>query len=45
VIAQSNGKPPKEQPVKADDHGMDAMRYMVAFLDLKTRPRIRSITY
>jgi PBSX family phage terminase large subunit len=45
VIAQQNGKPPKEAPVKEDDHGMDAMRYMVAFRDLKTRPRIRSIVY
>src|SRR5690606_39356142 len=24
----------KDQPVKADDHGMDAMRYMVAHRDL-----------
>lgn len=45
VKAQNDGKPPKEQPVKEDDHGMDAMRYMVAQLDLKSRPRIRSITY
>ncbi|QMP84383.1 terminase large subunit [Streptomyces phage Dagobah] len=45
VIAQNNGKPPKEMPVKADDHGMDALRYMVAFRDLKARPRIRSIEY
>jgi hypothetical protein len=29
------GKAPKEQPLKADDHGMDAMRYMVAHLDLE----------
>jgi len=45
AIAQSNGKPPKELPVKEDDHGMDAMRYMVAMRDLKARPRIRTITY
>jgi PBSX family phage terminase large subunit len=45
VIAQNNGKPPKEMPVKADDHGMDAMRYMIAERDLKSRPRIRSISY
>jgi len=44
-IAQSAGKPPKEQPVKADDHGMDALRYMVAERDLKSRPRVRSISY
>jgi hypothetical protein len=43
--AQLDGKPPKEQPVKEVDHGMDAMRYMVAERDLKSRPRIRTITY
>ncbi len=45
VVAQEKGKPPKEAPVKEDDHGMDAMRYMVAQLDLKGRFRVRSITY
>jgi PBSX family phage terminase large subunit len=45
TIAQNNGKPPKEMPVKADDHGMDAMRYMIAEKDLKSRPRVRTITY
>lgn len=45
AIAQNNGKPPKEVPVKEDDHGMDAMRYMVAERDLKARPRVRTITY
>lgn len=45
VKAQLDGKPPKEMPVKEDDHGMDAMRYMVAERDLKARPRIRTITY
>lgn len=45
VKAQNDGKAPKEQPVKEDDHGMDAMRYMVAELDLRGRPRIRTITY
>jgi len=45
AIAQNNGKPPKEMPVKADDHSMDAMRYMIAELDLKSRPRVRTITY
>lgn len=45
VVAQEKGKPPKEHPVKEDDHGCDAARYMVAFKDLKARPRIRSITY
>ncbi len=45
TVAQAAGKPPKEMPVKADDHGMDALRYMVAELDLRSRPRIRTITY
>lgn len=35
------GKPPKETPVKANDHAMDAMRYLVAEQDLGARPRIR----
>lgn len=38
---QAADKPPKEVPVKVNDHGMDAMRYMVAELDLGGRPRIR----
>lgn len=45
VKAQLDGKPPKEQPVKEDDHGMDAMRYMIAERDLRGRPRVRTITY
>jgi len=35
----ADGKPLKEQPVKANDHGCDAMRYLVAYLDLTTRLR------
>lgn len=31
----------KEQPVKENDHGMDAMRYMVAQRDLSGRTRVR----
>ena len=30
----ADGKPVKEAPLKLDDHGMDAMRYMVMHLDL-----------
>ncbi|MGW6502953.1 phage terminase large subunit [Nonomuraea angiospora] len=41
VWDQTPGKPPKETPVKQDDHGCDAMRYMVAQKDLGARPRIR----
>lgn len=31
----------KEEPVKKDDHAMDALRYMVAAKDLGGRPRVR----
>lgn len=31
----------KEQPLKENDHGCDAMRYMVVQRDLGTRPRVR----
>ncbi|MEU0465032.1 phage terminase large subunit [Amycolatopsis sp. NPDC006131] len=37
----SEGKPPKETPVKENDHGVDALRYMVAERDLGGRPRVR----
>lgn len=30
---QRPGKPPKEEPIKKDDHSMDCARYMVAHLD------------
>lgn len=40
---QNDGKNEKEVPLKQDDHGMDAMRYMVAELDLSARPRVRFI--
>jgi len=34
-----DGKSQKEQPVKVDDHGMDAMRYAVAYVDqINTQP-------
>jgi PBSX family phage terminase large subunit len=36
-----DGKPTKEDPVKVDDHSMDAARYMVADLDLAPRFNIR----
>jgi phage terminase large subunit len=41
--AQSDGKPPKEAPVKENDHGMDALRYLVAERDLQGRPRVRAL--
>lgn len=37
-----DGKPPKEVPVKENDHGMDAMRYMVAHRDLRKKSRVRA---
>ena len=37
------GKAPKEQPVKADDHGMDALRYLVRRVDGKGEVRARWI--
>jgi phage terminase large subunit len=40
---QAPGKPPKETPVKENDHGMDGARYMVAERDLGGRPRIRTL--
>lgn len=36
-----DGKPPKESPVKEDDHGLDAVRYLVAQIDMGARPRVR----
>ncbi|MFC5834643.1 phage terminase large subunit [Nonomuraea insulae] len=41
VWDQAPGKPPKETPVKENDHGMDALRYLVAERDLGARPRVR----
>ncbi len=34
-----DGKPEKEEPFKMDDHSADALRYMVAQLDIKKRAR------
>jgi phage terminase large subunit len=36
-----DGKPAKEEPEKKNDHGMDALRYMVAQLDIGGRPMVR----
>lgn len=36
------GKALKDEPLKKDDHGVDALRYIVAQIDLVGRPRIRS---
>lgn len=37
-----DGRPVKEDPVKVNDHSMDAARYTVAYFDLGGRPRIRT---
>jgi PBSX family phage terminase large subunit len=37
------GRPPKEAPLKEDDHGCDAKRYYVAQRDLVGRPSVRVI--
>lgn len=42
VWATKPGGAVKEEPVKADDHGMDALRYMVAELDLVGSGVVRS---
>ena len=38
-----DGRPVKEEPVKINDHGMDAMRYICKELDPLSRPRIRML--
>ncbi len=35
----------KEEPVKADDHGLDALRYVVAERDFGRQPRYRSFRF
>jgi PBSX family phage terminase large subunit len=37
------GRAPKEEPVKENDHGMDAMRYFVMSMKKRGMPRIRGI--
>jgi phage terminase large subunit len=44
-VWDTTGRLPKEAPLKVNDHGMDAMRYMVAELDMGRRPRFRSFRY
>lgn len=36
-----DGKPLKDKPLKENDHGCDATRYMIAYHDLKGRARVR----
>ncbi len=35
----------KDAPVKINDHGMDAMRYMVAHLDIRDVPTLRTFNF
>jgi phage terminase large subunit len=37
---RKEGRPVKEEPLKIDDHAMDALRYMVMELDYNSRPKI-----
>lgn len=37
----ADGKPIPDEPLKQDDHGADAGRYMVAHKDLRVEPRVR----
>jgi phage terminase large subunit len=39
--SSTRGHGVKETPLKEDDHGMDAMRYLIADRDLGSRPMIR----
>ena len=41
--AKGAGDTAREAPLKENDHSMDAMRYLVAELDLVGRPRVRFI--
>jgi phage terminase large subunit len=43
VWAVKPGGDLKEEPLKENDHSMDALRYVVAQLDLGARPRIRTL--
>jgi PBSX family phage terminase large subunit len=40
-----DGQIEKDEPLKENDHGCDAMRYVVSQLDLRGRPRIRSMGF
>jgi phage terminase large subunit len=41
AVKPGNGAGLKEEPVKQNDHGCDALRYMCAERDLGGRPRVR----
>jgi hypothetical protein len=35
------GNTAREQPLKQNDHGMDALRYMIAFFDVRKIVKLR----
>jgi len=39
------GRAADEMPVKADDHGLDALRYMVMYLDGGAGPTVQVTSY
>lgn len=45
VWARTKDDQAKEEPVKEDDHGMDAARYVVAEVDLGVQPSLRFVDY
>jgi phage terminase large subunit len=45
VWAVKPGGELKEQPVKEQDDGLDALRYVVAHRDLKRKQNVRTLTY
>jgi PBSX family phage terminase large subunit len=44
-VSQATSALLREVPLKQNDHGMDAMRYLVAHIDMGKVPRIRSLTW
>lgn len=42
VWDRRDGKPPKEEPVKENDHGVDAMRYLVQSFEGRTEAKVRT---
>jgi phage terminase large subunit len=37
-LQPADGRPPKEEPLKVNDHGMDAARYLSTYLDTGVNP-------
>lgn len=45
VLAYTWNPKKPDEPLKKYDHGMDAMRYMVSYLDNKLKPNVRFINF